>query len=94
MYMNTDQLMIEKQAQIITQLRTDIKTLRTKVATLEQYNRAAEFYLEMQRAILASPSLQSEWTRFLAIAKLNDAAISDREPENSQFDLFDEPAVK
>lgn len=67
--------MIERQARLITQHNETIRELKKQVDDLiKQNNRVNSpgcFYIAMQRAIVESPFLQSEWDRFLAFLKMN-----------------------
>lgn len=66
---------VERQARLITEQHETIRTLKKKVDDLidqnQRVNSAGCFYIAMQRAIVDSPFLQSEWDRFLAFLKMN-----------------------
>lgn len=69
-----DQRMIRKQAELISTLNASVHTLSDRIQQLEaevaKYRTAGEFYLRMQAEIIANPTLQPEWERFLAFLKL------------------------
>lgn len=66
---------VERQARLITDNNETIRDLKKKVDELiiqnQRVNSAGCFYIAMQRAIVASPFLQSEWDRFLSFLKMN-----------------------
>lgn len=67
--------MVERQARLITEQQDTIRALKKKTDELisqnQRVNSAGCFYIAMQRAIVESPFLQSEWDRFLAFLKMN-----------------------
>ena len=66
---------VERQARLITEQQETIRALKKKTDELilqnQRVNSAGCFYIAMQRAIIESPFLQSEWDRFLAFLKMN-----------------------
>ncbi len=66
---------VERQARLITENNEAIRKLKKQVDDLikqnQRVNSAGCFYIAMQRAIIESPFLQSEWDRFLAFLKMN-----------------------
>jgi hypothetical protein len=71
---SSDQRMIERQAQIISDLRREITSLHNQLETEKAVNaknsRAAVFYFSLQTQILENPILQSEWDRFCSFLKM------------------------
>ena len=69
--------MIARQARLISDHNDTIRSLRQEVDELKKQNNrvntAGCFYIAMQRAIVDSPFLQSEWDRFLSFLKMNTA---------------------
>lgn len=67
--------MVERQARLISEQQDTIRDLKKKrnelIAQNQRVNAAGCFYIAMQRAIVDSPFLQSEWDRFLAFLKMN-----------------------
>ena len=93
--------MVERQARLITEQHDTIRSLKKKVDVLidqnQRVNSAGCFYIAMQRAIVDSPFLQSEWDRFLAFLKMNTSeeelhdlikTVRDENPEHYQGRLF------
>jgi hypothetical protein len=74
LYENQDQRMIDYQAQLITTLRTELKSYQAqykeKCAEVERMAPSANFYAQMQEAILQNPILQGEWDRFCSFLKM------------------------
>lgn len=72
--MDNDRRMVDAQAKLISTLNDSIRDMRSEVkgleARLQKYERAGKFYLEMQRSIIGSPVLQSEWDKFLVLLKM------------------------
>jgi hypothetical protein len=68
-------VMIDRQARLISEQRAIIDGLRKDNDRLdienERLRRSAGYYDMLQKAIVESPTLQSEWRRFIAIAKLS-----------------------
>ena len=66
--------MIDKQAEIITKNRQTMNALAIRIEQLEAklavQNTAAEAWRAMQKQIVANPTLQSEWDRFLGFLRL------------------------
>ncbi len=73
--MDREKFMIERQARLISDNNETIRVLKKQVDDLiKQNNRVNNpgcFYIALQRAIIESPFLQSEWDRFLAFLKMN-----------------------
>ena len=93
--------MVERQARLITEQNDTIRSLKKKtddlIAQNQRVNSAGCFYIAMQRAIVDSPFLQSEWDRFLAFLKMNTSeeelhdlikTVRDENPEHYQGRLF------
>lgn len=70
-----ENFMIERQARLISESNETIRVLKKEKDELikqnQRVNSAGCFYIAMQRAIVDSPFLQSEWDRFLAFLKMN-----------------------
>ncbi len=87
MFIDQNEAMVAKQAQVITDLREEMRRkeigykaelqglLDTNAklgASIKENQKAGRFYLQLQRAILDNPILQSEWERFCSFLKLAD----------------------
>ena len=57
---------------------SDISSLKDKVNEL---TKAANYYMRMQRAILANPILQGEWTRFCSFLKMAEVDMESDDAE-------------
>ncbi len=90
MYVSQDRRMIDQQAQIISTLRDDYAKLQSRYNKLEleieRNKQAAEFYLQLQAAILNNPILQSEWQRFCTFLKMADPSLDTPTPDKSDND--------
>jgi hypothetical protein len=68
-------MMIEKQAELISKLRADNAQLQQKLdqqyRDIERLRMPARFYNDLQKQILENPTLQSEWERFLTFLKMS-----------------------
>lgn len=97
LFLSPENMMIERQAQRITELNKIISDLERRVnrlqSEIENRHKAGGFYLELQKAILDNPTLQAEWSRFLVILRLSGAKISDMKTSQA-FLISDELAVK
>lgn len=66
--------MIAAQADLITKLNGHIQELHAENdrlrAKIARTNKAAEFYLSLQSAIMKSDVLQAQWVDFIMVAKL------------------------
>lgn len=67
-------MMIDRQAEIITDLRNQLKQQVTRVAQLENevsaLAPAAKFYTDLQEQVQKNPLLLSEWRRFCSFLKI------------------------
>lgn len=79
---SNQEVMIEKQAEIIGKLNTQVAGLKQEIASLNydviRTARPAKYYMQLQKALLENPDLQPEWDRFLILLKLKDCDISGR----------------
>lgn len=80
-------MMIEKQAQLISTYRSNISKLEAERDRLkneiDSLHRPAKFYLELQKQVGENPIVQAEWDRFLLVLKM--AADDDYLRENGAF---------
>ena len=72
--MDSDQRMIARQAEIITQHRKTLELLSTKIEQMEyklaERSRESQAWLALQKQIATSDMLQSEWDRFLMVLRM------------------------
>lgn len=73
-----DDLMYEAQARIISNLRDTISKLQKENRVMIEHHKSGMFYNEMQKAIMANESVQSEWDRFVSILKICDPDLEQR----------------
>lgn len=75
--MDREKFMIARQARLITESNDRIRVLQREnndlISQNQRVNTAGCFYIAMQRAIVDSPFLQSEWDRFLTFLKMNSS---------------------
>jgi predicted RNase H-like nuclease (RuvC/YqgF family) len=68
------QMMIDRQAQIITDQRSTIDRLHAQNQSLKSENarlrKSAETYDTLVEQVLSNPTLQAEWDRFLSFLKM------------------------
>lgn len=68
------QMMIDRQAEIISDLRKQLQHRDSKVVELEieisRIKPAATFYLDLQKQVKNNPTLLSEWRRFCSFLKM------------------------
>lgn len=68
-------MMIQRQAEVISDLRAQLQKRAAEVDNLrrefQQKALAAHYYQMLQKSIMENETLQSEWRRFITIAKLS-----------------------
>jgi hypothetical protein len=77
--MDSNERMIKVQAELISDLRDQIKNLLTENNDLKKsYNKLLEpahFYKLLEKSVNANPSLQNSWDDFIMVLRLVDPEI-------------------